>query len=328
MKITSRILSFLAVITILVILFNSCKKNDRVPENEQSAEKTTQKSIMYRVANIKVQAGHEDVNGNLVPFTKKNNSDLITLGDFPGCGDRTYLIDFAYNGYSTFDDHPNSTCYVYFKWTVGVPQGDIGIISSSFNKGYFRFLSGSWINTSATYVYNGTYTVVDNGSNVTMDRYLIYYTFALSESDYCFYSTFNTYVRLASDCSEVPTFQMVGSPSYIVDDFDPDTYIVYEYGAMNNGSNPSKHRFDVFPLIVSPPPCHEPTLGSSPTHEIQYRKQGTTTWTTVTSTNIATVTVDVTSTGAGVYEFQSRGLLLSSPTTYSPWSSISTVTVN
>lgn len=213
-----------------------------------------------------------------------------------------------------------------------MPQGETTpTASATFNKGYLRFpnapfgISTAWRNTALTYSSPSSFTVNDQGQTVNMERYTVTYSFTLSDADYCILENFHTYFRIATDCSEFPLISYIGNPSYIADQLTPSTYNVYNYGAMNNGSNPSLDQFDTYPLIPSPPPCHAPST-SSPTHKIQYRKQGTSTWTEVTSSNLATVTVNVTSTGPGTYEYQSKGLLDGSGN-YSPWSATSTVIV-
>ncbi|HMT74720.1 MAG TPA: hypothetical protein PKA77_11680 [Chitinophagaceae bacterium] len=317
------------LIIVSLALIISCKKNITT-EDEQKVEipdaaKTTTRHTIYNPANVNVQAGYEDANGNLVPFTQNNPG--LTEDDFPGCGDRAYLINFAYKGYSVLYNGGTNTYAVSFSWELKIPQGETTPMLSTVNRGWFRFTNPfpgptTWQSTPATFYLTGTEVIYDNGSPVTREIYGLSYTFNFSSTAYCGNLNFNTYVRIASDCSEFPIMQMVGNPSYIVDDLEPDTYNVYTYGAIGQSGS-----IQFFPLIVVPQPCHLPSLGNSPTHWVRYRIYGSNIWIPdlygVQRNDLLDFSLNVSP--GGVYEYQSQGLIL--PGVKSPWSNSQYVTV-
>ncbi len=324
----------------LTLLLWGCQKNvDTNFKNENAntapIEQARKKLVLSNPVNIKVQAGYVDKEGVLRPFPPKRNDDTpVTEADFEGCSERSYLYDMSYSGYGVYYDTYTSEYILDFYWTLGVPHDDITLITSgTFNKGYLRFPnnpypgSTAWRNVADSYNLTDTYTVNDNGTVVNMDRYVIHYSFSISEDEYCNNLVFHTYFKIATDCSELPFIQYYGTPSYKIDDFEPDTYIVYPYGAINyTATSAPIYDIQFSPLIPTPTPCHQPSLGNSPYHEVRYRKQGDTTWVYKPRTNLSSF-VEVVSSGVGTYEYQSRGELLSGPV-YTEWTAVQTVNVN
>lgn len=328
---------FLSLITLLLI--NGCKKSDYQKPEEAKATatgKTTYEWSSYNPMHIKFDVGLFDKDDHLVN-TIHSNKTAKTLDDFPGCSDHSYLITLAYEGFSTLRTSPNTTYDITHTWTLEVPTPDYNILASSGTwKGYQSFqytATGTWsAYTGVVYsISSPTYfTVTDPNTSTTvnMARYRISYTYTLSETDFCNNDYYRTYPKIKTDCSEQATIMPLnpsGGVAAYQGAFTPNTYVVYDWGGSNNNSDPNKHQLDVFPLIVTPAPCHQGSLGASPSHIIYYRKQGASTWNSITKSNYTTQTIDVTSTGAGTYEIQSQGKITS--TTYSPLSSIKTATV-
>ncbi|MET0464080.1 MAG: hypothetical protein ABW007_13040 [Chitinophagaceae bacterium] len=314
--------------TFLLLSESSCRKADIKTHTADAEQYTASAFFTYSPANIKVKVGYTKGDGSTAQSSSSYSVEgYSTNGDYPGCGDRAYLIDLAYNGFTTLHNTLTDQYTLTFTWTLSVPSGEIEPVTGALTRAYFRFPaspSGStWQSTTPTFSYVGSHTVDDSGTPVLLYDYTVYYSYTFSSGDYCFNSDFHTYVRFGSDCSEFPFIQMVGTPSYIVDNFAPSTYNVYEYHA-TNGTDPGLD-ITFFPLIPTPGSCHPPSLGTTPSHEIRYRLQSSgNPWVIATRTNLFSFSA-VVSVG-GTYEYQSRGLLLS-PSTYTNWSTTKVVSV-
>lgn len=91
-----KLIASLSLILSCLIFLNSCKKTDLKPSDPK---KLADHVIHYSPANIKVNAGFIDKDGNEVPFSRFSSQSQRMMDDFPGCGDRSYLINLIYNGF-------------------------------------------------------------------------------------------------------------------------------------------------------------------------------------------------------------------------------------
>lgn len=99
----------------------------------------------------------------------------------------------------------------------------------------------------------------------------------------------------------------------------PQTYKVYPYIA----NSTSAGQLTAIPAITLCQNCHDPALGSSPTHVFEYRVQGTSTWTAVTYNDLNSHNIAASS---RTYKYCSKGKLKADGT-YSAYTPINTVVV-
>ncbi|NTX39807.1 MULTISPECIES: hypothetical protein [unclassified Myxococcus] len=152
-----------------------------------------------------------------------------------------------------------------------------------------------------------------NPWGVPITRYRISISYTLVESEYCRHATFSAAYQLATHCPELPTIR---SPPQ-TDSLTPKTYAVYPF-IVSSASNAGAHKFVAIPSVTSCSECHKPALGPTPEHVFEYRRTGTTPWSTITRGDYLAFEVTVAS--AGVYEFRSKGRLKpnGSYSSYSP----------
>lgn len=324
--------TYCLITAIMLLGTTGCKKTDYqkgdVPKPD--TKHTTADWYAYAPMNVKFSVGREDENGVIHPV---NRGSARTTNS---CASRDYLVTLTYKGYTATRTSPHTTYDVTHEWTVEVPSDDMTVLSSTgSNKGRQSHINaiGSWSAwTDVAYTLSGptSFTTVDPyySTTVNMSRYTVRYTITMTESAFCNAESYRTYPRVRTDCDDLSPITPVNPVTgtvYHQANFTPDTYIVYEWGGFDNSSNPSLDQLDLFPLIVTPAPCHQGSLGTTPTHKVYYRKQGVSTWTSFTTSSLSTTTVNVTATGSGVYEIQSQGIITTG--VYSPLSPIRVATV-
>lgn len=289
-------------------------------------------------AMISVPLAALDKDGNLIS-TSKNIGQKPT-GD--GCDFLFYNYSMLYRGYRLDDicfasvTYPGST-YLNFTYDVVLPADINPLPSDPQSTVRVRLVSSGFMSSPTGTGFRtlniASCTVVETFNtgapdNLDMKRWRVTTTQTpFNGNDYCLNTSVQSVFKLATDCASLP--YITSSPGIITESLEPTKKLVPSFIATNSSSSPS-HKFT---LQANLPLCQLPTCKTgniewADTYKIRYRKQGTTTWIEYTPPPALSFVINVTLTGAGIYEYQMMGRIMSTtPEVWSDWSSIGTVNV-
>lgn len=316
----SRVLIYCMSTAMIILLMYSCRKSDHhtTSQADEITKRTTQQSRTEHPRNRKVPVGLLK-NGVIHPLPAGGSQTQSGRG---GCDEYIYTTQLTYLGYSDYAAVCDEDRDFQVAWYLDLPE-EITPLPSDPTTYATWGMAGNWYYPTISITYHSSFNHPTEGN--PMYRWLVSFTFTLTNSQWCNNEYFQHWFNIATDCNQLITPNEI---VYITEYFDEqDVYQTYIYGANNaTTSNPTVHRFQAFPFLLVCEPCHGPELGPSPEHQFRYGLQGTpvNTWTTVTRTNLLSFYVVVGS--AGTYEYQSRGKIDASGN-FTVWSSVSTVVV-
>ena len=321
------------VILGLALTMHSCKKTDHPASSESPANSIQQKQegfIQYQPANIPAGFILYRKNGDSIVYMPGKEKEYfsqfkgIANARVTSCGDDPFFAPpVTYKGftavYSGCPSDPNTTVTCYF--TIEA-HAELNLVPTSTTKGRVKLVGGlnpTVTKTSAnpiTVTYLGSYY---NSYGEEVNKFDINFSVTFTATEFCNYNEISVNTNpIPTDCIDNPTYAVTSTTDY----FTPQTYKVYNYGVSTSPS--TSGQMTAFPLITLCNNCHDPALGSSPTHDFQYRLQGSSTWTTVTYNDLNSHVISGLT--SGTYEYRSRGKLKTDGT-YTPYTNISTATV-